>query len=165
MTIATQAIAVLPEWGCIELPGVRLTAADRRLAATLAKSRRLDIVELREGLRIEAQGWIGVVHMECCTIRVNPTLIHGHRSLVKLLQYVRRLDLLKQLPTDETFDSDGVDLFDLMALLLAQACERVLSIGPQADYVHQNDELSVLRGRLDVKAQGLRRWGRVDRLI
>lgn len=160
-----MAVASLADRGCLVLPDVQLSAADRRLAAMLAKGRRLHVVELREGLRIEAQGWIGVVHMECCTIHVNPVLINGHRSLVRLLQYVRRLDLLKQLATDATFEADGVDLFDLMALLLAQACERVLSIGPQADYVHQHDELPVLRGRLDVKAQGLRRWGRVDRLI
>jgi len=160
-----KALASIAEWGCLDLPGIQLSARDRPLAAMLAKGRRLDIFELRDGLRIEAQGWIGVVHMECCTIRVNPVLISGHRSLIRLLQYVRRLDLLKQLATDATFEADGVDLFDLMALLLAQACERVLSMGPQADYVHQNDELPVLRGRLDVKVQGLRRWGRVDRLI
>ena len=41
----------------------------------------------------------------------------------------------------------------------------MLSLGVQADYTAQRDELTVLRGRLDIKAQVLQRWGRVDRLI
>lgn len=144
---------------------MRLTADDQISAAALRASRRLDIDELRSGLRIRSRGWIGVVRLQSCTICVRPTLIDGHRSLVKLLQYVRRIDLMRPMRADAPFIADGVDLFDLMALLLAQACDKVLQMGPQADYVRQHEELPVMRGRLDVKDQALRRFGRVDTLI
>lgn len=147
------------------MPGLRLTATDQISAAALRASRRIEIDELRDGLRIRSRGWIGVVRLQSCTIRVKPTLIDGHRSLVKLLQYVRRIDLMRPVATDAPFVADGVDLFDLMALLLAQACDKVLQMGPQADYMRQHEELPVMRGRLDVKSQALRRFGRIDTLI
>ena len=36
--------------------------------------------------------------MESCTILVEPRLIDGHRNLIRLLDYVHRLDLMKRLP-------------------------------------------------------------------
>jgi len=159
------AVVALSEWGNVEVKGVQLTPADRLLAAELRDARRLDIIGLHDGLRVEARGWIGVVRLESCAIRVEPRLIDGHRNLISLLDYVHRLELMKQLPRDASFESEGEDLFDLMALLLAVACDRVLSIGLQADYAPQRDELAVLRGRLDIKAQVLQRWGRLDRLV
>ena len=165
MSDTAPAVVVLAEWGNIEVRGVRLTPADRLLAAELRDARRLDIIGLHDGLRVEARGWIGVVRLESCAIRVEPRLIDGHRNLIKLLDYVHRLDLMKHLPRDASFESEGEDLFDLMALLLGVACDKVLSVGVQADYAPQRDELPVLRGRLDVKAQVLQRWGRLDRLV
>lgn len=155
----------LSEWDSVLIPGMQLTAADRVTVEMLREKRRLDVHELREGIRIETRGWIGVVRMESCTICVEPRLIDGHRNLLRLLDYTHGLDLIKRLPSDVSFEGDGEDLFDLLALLLAEACDGVLRIGVQADYLERHDELTVLRGRLDVKAQVLQRWGQVDRLV
>jgi 5-methylcytosine-specific restriction enzyme subunit McrC len=114
---------------------------------------------------VKSTGWIGVVHLESASIRVLPQLIDGHRNLIRLLDYVGRLDLMKRLPLAASFQADSDDLFDLIALLLAEACDDVVRAGVHADYIPDRDELRVLRGRLDVKAQVLQRWGRVDRLI
>lgn len=165
MSDTSPTTVALAEWGSADILGAQLTPADRVLAAGLRDTLRLNIIELRDGLRVEARGWIGVVRMESCTILVEPRLIDGHHNLIRLLDYVHRLDLMKRLPRGASFESDGKDLFDLLAMLLALACDEVLSVGVQADYTPQRDELSVLRGRLDVKAQVLQRWGRVDRLI
>ena len=158
-------IVNLSEWEGAELFGTQLTPSDRVLAAGLRDARRLDVVEFHDRIRVETRGWIGVVRFESCTIRVEPRLIDGHRNLIRLLDYVHGLDLMKQLPRAASFESGDADLFDLMALLLSLACDGVLSVGVQADYIPQRGELSALRGRLDVKAQVLQRWGQMDRLI
>ncbi len=165
MNTAARPECVLAEWTEAYLPGLQLSTRDRRLVAELAEQRRLTVTESREGVSVKARGWVGVVFLEACVIRVEPRLIEGHRNLVRLLEYVHGLQLLKWYPPEATFEAEGNSLFDLLALLLARACDEVLQRGVQADYLPQHDELTVLRGRLDVKAQVLQRWGRLDRLV
>jgi 5-methylcytosine-specific restriction enzyme subunit McrC len=163
--IAIAADVVLSEWDDAVLSGLELTPADRVVSDRLRKLGRLDIVELRDrSVRIESRGWIGVIRLDACTIRVEPALIEGHRHLIELLDAVRRLDLMKSMTADTTFVARDANLFDLMAWLLALACDKVLRTGIHADYVPHFEDLTTLRGRLNVRAQVLRRWGRLDRL-
>jgi len=164
VTLSVAADVSVGEWTTTHLPGIHLTHADRGLAKLLHELGRLAIYDLQEGLRIESRGWIGVVRLEGCTIRIEPNLIDGHRNLVRLLDYLQWIDLMKRLPSAASFEAEGGDLFDLIAWLMASACEDVLRAGVNADYMPQHDELTVLRGRVDLKAQALRLWGRVDRL-
>lgn len=50
-------------------------------------------------------------------------------------------------------------------MLLAEETERVLRAGLMSDYVEEEDELPVVRGRLLADRQFLERFGRVDRVI
>lgn len=145
------------------VPGAELSAADRRLADRLTS--KLEVAERRDGLQVESKGWVGVVRFQAATVRVEPRLVDGARNLVRMLDFARGLDLVRRLPPPASFDHDGDDLFELMAWLLADACDNVMKLGVIADYRVERDELTVLRGRLDVKAQVLRRWGQVDRLV
>ena len=155
----------LAEWEQRELHGLRLTGSDRELLESLANGKRLSFSEHGDGVTISARGWIGVVRLQACTIRVVPRLIDGHRSLVKMLAFLGHFSLLKQLDRDAPFLENDCDLFDLIALLLARECNRVAQRGPLADYEYQRDELALLRGRLDAKAQAIRKFGRVDTLV
>lgn len=165
MTRLAQRSVELAEWASAELPGLRLSTADRQLLDGLVALRRLDYTEATDRVCLTGCGWIGVVRLDSCVIRVVPTLIDGHRSLVSLLAYLGNFTLLKQLDRGGDFLEGGTDLFDLLALLLAIQCDRVRQMGPIADYERQHDELALLRGRLDVKAQAIRRFGRVDTLV
>jgi 5-methylcytosine-specific restriction enzyme subunit McrC len=82
-----------------------------------------------------------------------------------MLDYVHGVGLMKRLSSAAPFESEGEDLFDLLAWLLSLACDDVLRVGINADYLPQREELTYVRGRLDVKTQILQRWGRLDRLI
>ena len=164
VAIPAPEIAV-SEWARIQLPQVRLTPGDRALAQRVTEAGRLELLELKDGLQVNTRGWIGVLRLESCTIRIEPRLIEGHRVLVELLDYVRRLGLLKRLSTNVSFEAEGTDLFDLMAWLLAIEADAVLRAGVQADYVAQHDELTLLRGRMDFRAQVLGRFGRLERLV
>jgi 5-methylcytosine-specific restriction enzyme subunit McrC len=74
------------------------------------------------------------------------------------------LDALKRLPASHAFDVQSCNLFDLIALLLAESCERLTRGGLLANYRELDDDLPVLRGRLLVREQVTKRRGRLDRL-
>ena len=154
----------LGEWASILLDGVELTARDRVLIEG-PLGPRLKVTELRTGLRIQSTGWVGVVRFDAATIRVQPRLLDGHEQLLRLLGFVSGLDLLKRLKRPSRFAANRDDFFDLLARLLAEACSDVWAAGLNADYVPERDELAVLRGRLDLKAQMFGWFGRIDRLV
>ena len=157
----------LAEWGQYEDPDLQLTAEDRVLAKTLASTRggRLRVDELRRGLRITASSWVGVVRFTNFEIRVIPKLAGHNLRLVEMIEFTSGLDALHRCPAVRNLHNAGSHLLDLIALLLAEESERILRAGLMSDYVEEEDELPVLRGRLLADRQFLERFGRVDRVI
>jgi 5-methylcytosine-specific restriction enzyme subunit McrC len=157
----------LREWETATAPeGADLTDADRRLAESLADGdRRFVVEELRGGVRLRATSWIGVVRFERFEVRVVPKLAGGNLGVLEMLEYASGLDALARLRATRELDveRDG-RLIDLLAQLLAGACERILHDGLLQDYVTREETLGVLRGRLRVDVQVRRRFGRVDQL-
>ena len=167
MTAGTQIMTYnVGEWDHIELPGVTLTDADRALCKRLQEhgERRLAIEELRDGIRLRAFSWVGVVQLGEIRINVIPKLAGEHVGLVRLLEWLAGLDELTDLQSDPRVDLDGTHLLDLVALLLVREVERVLRRGLRSDYVVHEEALGVLRGRLLFERQLRTRHGRFDRL-
>jgi 5-methylcytosine-specific restriction enzyme subunit McrC len=82
-----------------------------------------------------------------------------------MLAYTSGLKALRRNRSRRTLHSGAKDsLFDFIALLLADATDRVVQEGLLHDYVLQEADLPVLRGRLRVSEQVRKRFGRVDRL-
>jgi hypothetical protein len=74
---APNKIIQLSEWQTVTEPSLRLTDRDRTLASRLAgdgEGRCLIVEELREGLRIEARSWVGVVRFAEFELHVEPKL-------------------------------------------------------------------------------------------
>ena len=155
------------EWEHRDLPGLWLSPEDTRLKDSLGgdgPNARLAITELRSGLRVTARSWVGVVRFSSFEVRVVPKLAGGDVGLVRLIDYASGLDSLGRHPAIRTFKDGGGNLLDLVALLLAEACERVARAGLRADYREIEDDLPVVRGRLLGDRQVLRRFGRIDRV-
>jgi 5-methylcytosine-specific restriction enzyme subunit McrC len=159
-----QTSVQLSEWQRCTLKDVRLSPQDQRLASSLSAERRLTVRETVAGLEIEATGWIGVVELQAVSIVIEPRLVAGHLNLLQMLEFVEGVRLFRRFETPAEFDDGGRSLFDLIAWLLADACDAVLKQGLHADYLQRHEDLPVVRGRLDVRAQVLRRWGQIDRL-
>ena len=156
----------LAEWQEVHLPGRSLSPKDRELAAQLGgEAGRVDIDELRDGLRVCARSWVGVLRFESFEVRILPKLAGGNLGLVEMLAFTSGLNALRRNKGQRLLqtDPDG-GLFDLLALLLAEACERLVNGGLLYDYITLEGDLPVLRGRLLVESQIRRRLGRVDRL-
>lgn len=165
---AARPVIRLREWQMIERPDLALREEDRPLAAQLGAgaSGRMAIDELRAGLRIVARSWVGVVRFADFDLVVEPKLAGDHVGLVEMLAFTTGLGALRRLAGGRTIEvaAGGLDLFDLLALLFADACERTLRGGLLADYATREGALPALRGRLLADRQLARHFGRVDRL-
>ena len=167
-TTSTRPVVRLREWQAIARPDLALREEDRPLAAQLGAGAngRLAIDELRAGLRIAARSWVGVVRFADFDLVVEPKLAGDHAGLVEMLAFTTGLGALRRLAGGRTIDvtAGGLDLFDLLALLFADACDRTLRGGLLADYATREGMLPALRGRLLADRQLTRHFGRVDRL-
>src|SRR5206468_8367732 len=81
-----------------------------------------------------------------------------------LLECVSGLEGLWRTGGETSISVAGDSLFDLVALLFAEACEGVVRRGLLADYVQHEDALPVVRGRILPDRQILRRFGQLDRI-
>ena len=157
----------LTEWQTRNLPELSLSAADQQLAESLkaGDAGRLDVDELRQGIRIRARSWVGVIRFQNFEVRITPKLAGGNAGVVQMLTLTSGLSALRRNRGRRYLDvEESVHLFDLIALLFAEACERIIQGGLLHDYVEQESDLPVLRGRLMVGQQVRRHYGRVDLL-
>jgi len=159
-------IVRLAEWQKREIEGMELSHEDRILADQLAReeSGRLLIDELRDRLRVTTRSWVGVVRFSAFEVHVVPKLAGENLGLVDLIEFAAGLDSLHRLSAERRLPTEGASLFDLIALLFAEACERLVRGGLLAGYKELEDDLPVLRGRFLASKQVLRRFGRLDRL-
>jgi 5-methylcytosine-specific restriction enzyme subunit McrC len=152
-------VVELAEWRSTELEEFQLTPDDRRLANALksGKTGQLQIEELRTGLRITASSWVGVVRFSTFEVRVIPKLAGHELRLVEMIELTTGLDALRRCPAARNIQSEGGSLFDLIAMMLAEEAERIVRAGLITDYVEQEDDLPVVRGRILADRQVLQR--------
>lgn len=160
-------VVLLREWEPTFLPGLHLNPEERALADQLGAGpeARLRIDSLRDGTRIVASSWVGVVRFEHLEIRVAPKLAGGTLGIVEMIEFATGLASLRRIPADRLLSTEEGGLFDLIALLLVEATDSVVRSGPFRDYREREEEIGVVRGRLLVEQQVLRRFGRLDRLV
>jgi 5-methylcytosine-specific restriction enzyme subunit McrC len=147
----------------------RPTRPDKQLARQLAAGGeldpRLDIDWLDGGqVKVTTHSWVGVARFSAMEIHVVPKLIGGNLHVLRMIEYAGGFPLLKLLPTDRTLPADGNDLFDLIVTLLTEETRALIRDGLIRDYHPLDDSLSVLRGRLRVRDQVLRRYGQLHRI-
>lgn len=157
----------LVEWETREVPALELSVEDRVLLRSLrsGNARRLQIDELRQSLRFTATSWVGVVQLTGFDVRVVPKLVGKDLRLLEMIEFTDGIEALSRFPGVQDLLSEKSSLFDLIAAMFVQEAERVLRAGLLADYVEEDAELPVLRGRLLADRQVLERFGRVDRLF
>jgi 5-methylcytosine-specific restriction enzyme subunit McrC len=147
----------------------RPTPEDKRLARELAAggvlAPRLDIDWLDGGqVKVTTHSWVGVVRLSAVEIHVLPKLVGGNLCVLRMIEYAGGFRLLKRLPTDRTLPEQGADLFDLIVTLLIEETKALIRDGLIRDYHPIDDSLDVLRGRLRVRDQVLRRYGQLHRI-
>lgn len=142
------------------------THADVMLAEKLsAGNARLNVRWLADGqVEVNTSSWVGVVHFSEMQIRVVPKLVGGALRVLRMIEYSNGIRLLSHLPPDQRLPAGGTDLFQLIVIALVQETNELIRDGLLRDYRPMDDSLTVLRGRLRMRDQFLRRYGALHRL-
>ncbi|MEA4909867.1 MAG: hypothetical protein VB089_19750 [Anaerolineaceae bacterium] len=155
----------LSEWKPIVILGEQFHPADRKLLEQLRSDLRVEIDELKEGIRIRAKSWVGVIQFHHFQIQILPKLAGDTLGLVDMLEYTTGIRAFKHYSGPSHLDvRHYVSLLDLIIWLFCDACEAILAGGLLYDYEHREDSLTSLRGRLLIDRQLRRRFGQLDRL-
>lgn len=146
----------LAEWET-RTPQTDPTLRDTRLVANaetrlvverLARADILNIVELRDGLSIQAFAHVGKIEIGNVTVTIRPKI--PAPSLLHLLRYaydLRNLDLF----ADTTFDSEPEAFQDLLLHQLAEEAAELMARGLQRQYQRTEESLASPRGSLDMR--------------
>ena len=127
-----RVLGPLTEWATRVFDDVELTPEDRTVVGKLSQSAdsRLQIEELRQGLRVRTRSWVGVVRLPTVEIRIVPKVTGDKLGLVRLVEYATGLDALTRLGDGATLDASSDSLLELFIILFVEASERVLRRGP-----------------------------------
>jgi 5-methylcytosine-specific restriction enzyme subunit McrC len=155
-------IWALDEWREVEIPGAIPTDEDRELATALREGGRLEVDWLAKGARIRSTSWIGSVRFTSFGVEVMPKLVGGQSRVLAMVDYATGLDALRRLPSERDYRGEPRGLVDIWCLLLAEECERILSLGLLSDYTWEQEALPRLRGRIVARDQLVRHFGRLD---
>ena len=117
-----------------------------RTVGELQSTGKLEILQLRTGIKIRASSWVGRVTLDNLTITVRPK-IEG-APLLNLLRYSYSLRDL------ETFSQTKYDIAhgsfqDLIVVRLADEIDELLSSGLHRDYMRFDHELTRPSGRIN----------------
>jgi 5-methylcytosine-specific restriction enzyme subunit McrC len=139
--------------------------ADQPILSLLRMNERVEIDDLKDGIRVKAKSWVGVIHFQDFEIQIVPKLAGENLGLVNMLTYAAGISALKRYDNRRYLEilKQG-SLFDLIVWLFCDACENILAGGLLFDYERQEDSLTNLRGRLLIDKQYRRRFGQIDRL-
>lgn len=117
----------------------------RRLSRQLSESNRIEVTELRDGLRIASQAYVGTVRLGPITIVVRPKLENA--PLMTLMRYAYGLgDITLFSPAEITTAPLGFQ--DLFIHQLWGEVARLVARGLHRDYKATPGELSSPRGRI-----------------
>ena len=146
----SSAISVmLTEWSEQLFEGVYLeTASDRLLAQELMNSGILEIVELRSGVRIRSNSFVGRVSLGNMRVQITPKL--RGMPLMILLQHtygLRNLTLIRQ----AGFDIDRLNFFDLLIYTLYSYAENLINRGVLKGYTSFEEDRTCVKGRIDIR--------------
>ena len=154
------------EWGSCFIEGSSLDAQDRRLATRLTEEPkgRLAIDELHNGVRITARSWVGLVQFSAFQLQIVAKLAGDNLNLVELIDYATGLDALARYPGFRSISGTGTSLLRSYRIAVRRSVRKGPTHGLLSDYCEVEDDLPVVRGRLLVRQQVLKRFGKIDRL-
>lgn len=133
--------------------GVQLTHAE---AAALNRSGLVAAEPDADGWRITAEYAVGAVRRGDLVVRVTPKV--GVAQVLRLLARAHGVHRLK-VDLDRVGVAATADLSAVLAVLFAQEATTAMAAGPLRGYRSEEQTLPVLRGRVRLREQHLRRFG------
>src|SRR6266700_4456240 len=133
-----------------QLVGVELPRDDitQRLIQVLSEKKRLKVLELRQGVSLEASWYVGRIALSELQITIRPKI--KMLPLLHLLQYtygLRQLDLL----SIAGFETESLTFQDLLIHQLLAEVSELLLRGLHRRYVRREEVLTSPRGRISLQ--------------
>ncbi len=162
-----RVLGPLCEWETRSYEGIQLSQGDRELLDTLGvfDDGRLRVDELKNGVRVGATSWVGIVRLETLEIRIFPKLAGDRLQFARFLEFAVGVDGLHQSSNATTVRVAGDSLLDLVTLLFTSATEQVVRQGLMSGYIEREENLMMARGRILADRQILERFGQLDRIV
>lgn len=138
----------LMEWETTFKPGLALSSDTARETARLLSEKAIvEIIELKDGLQINSNSYVGKIMLDDLQISIYPKLTG--MPLYALLRYAYGLKELK------LFDSANhtvskLSFFDLLIYELYTEAEDLLMRGISRNYIRNEESLSAPKGRIDI---------------
>jgi len=144
----TEPVVNMNEWESILLEGVELFDQNARQAAKLLTEKRIiEVIELKRGLSITTNSYVGRIKLGFLQININPK-ING-MPLYELLKYAYGLRDLKLFNT-ANHSFDNFSFFDLLIYELYIEAENLMRRGIQKSYIQKEENRSSPRGKIDM---------------
>lgn len=148
----------MSEWQTVFIEGHFIATESNAQSEIVTESRKLDLIELRNGLQITSNSFVGNVMIGDLQITIRPK-IKGFQ-LLKLLRYAYSLRNL--VITERTTHYLGTNSFlELLILQLIAEADELMQRGLRQEYVRTQESLPLPRGRFDF--QRLARQGIVTK--
>ena len=128
------------------LHGMNLSREGRAVAKDLTRTRKIEVLELVEGVELRASSWVGRIELGEITVTVQPKIPRA--PFLHLLRYAYGLRQLS-VTNDALYDAKQGTFQDLIARQLASEAEELIARGLHRDYRRESAELAVPRGRID----------------
>lgn len=130
-------------------------------AAALNTSRLVKVIPGELGWQVTAEYWVGAVARNDLRVRVAPKI-----GAMQVLRLLAMADGAADLGVDDeqVEVADDADLSAVLARMFVLEAEHALASGPLRGYRTEDQTLSVLRGRLRLREQYLRRFGQLSPL-
>ena len=149
--MSRAALAHLSEGAVVT--GVDLTRAE---AAALNGTKLVTVTPEGDGWRVTAAQWVGAVRCGDLEVRVAPKV--GAVQVLELLARAQGIRNL-QVDADRLGLADDVDLSVVLAVLFEREAQSALALRPPRGYRTEDQSLPVVRGRIRLVDQHLRRFG------
>jgi len=135
------------------LTGVDLNRAE---AVALSGTKLVTATPEGDGWKVTAGQWVGAVRCGDREVRVAPKV-----GAVKVLQLLARANGVRNMhvDADRLGLADDADLSTVLAVLFEREAQTALAQRPQRGYRTEDQSLPVVRGRIRVVDQALRRFG------
>ncbi|MCL6603993.1 MAG: McrC family protein [Paenibacillus sp.] len=137
------------------IEGYELSLDERAYLQSLATikspaywEKRFIFDELRTGLRIRSQSWVGVIELERVRISIRPKFDQGFCSLLSMISFTEKLPFYSWHQTSAEWDSNN--LMELLVRYFIDQLEQLWHKGLFKDYVTEEDNLKQFRGSPDL---------------
>lgn len=141
-------IISLKEWEAVFKPGFGLSSnTARETVKALYEKGIIEILELKDGLQINSNSYVGKIMLDDLQISIYPKL--NGMPLYTLLRYAYGLRELKLFDIAAHAISE-LSFFDLLIYELYTEAEDLLMRGISRNYIRNEESLSTPRGRIDI---------------